>query len=146
MKLNRGNIEDLVDEPYFSRGEFYFNHGLVRIISVSDFDVKSKVVGSRVYKVTLKYNGQCLGGECSCPAFENFGPCKHMAATGFALIQYNKQGYCSSAECSDRIDEQDRFEKLLLKKTKQEFVAIVIRLSDYCPEIIVDELEDEEDL
>ncbi|AWW50873.1 SWIM zinc finger family protein [Wolbachia endosymbiont of Folsomia candida] len=146
MKLNRGDIENFVDEPYFSRGEFYFNHGLVRIISVSDFDVKSKVVGSRVYKVILKHNDQCLDGECSCPAFENFGPCKHIAATGFALIQYNRQGYYSSAECSDRIDEQDRFEKLLLKKTKQELVAIVIRLSDYCPEIIIDELESQEEL
>ncbi|WP_369408750.1 SWIM zinc finger family protein [Wolbachia endosymbiont of Pentalonia nigronervosa] len=144
IKLNRAYIKDLIDEPYFSRGEFYFNNGMVHIISVKDYCVKSKVVGSGVYRVTLRYGGKHLDGECSCPAFENWGPCKHMAATGFALIQYNSHGYQSSSECSDRIDEQNRFEKALRKKTKQELIEIIIRLSDCYPEII-DELEDDDE-
>ncbi|WP_265034414.1 MULTISPECIES: SWIM zinc finger family protein [unclassified Wolbachia] len=143
MRLSHEDIKDFINEPYFSRGEFYFNHRMVHIVSVSDFDVKSKVVGSGVYKVTLRRNGNSLNGECSCPAFENFGPCKHMAATGFALIQYNQRGYKSSRECSDRINEQDHFEKLLLKKTKRELIEMILNLSVYYPEI-VSELEYEE--
>ncbi|AAW70839.1 Predicted protein [Wolbachia endosymbiont strain TRS of Brugia malayi] len=61
---------------------------MVHIVSVSNFDVKLKVVGSGVYKVTLRHDGNSLDGECFCPAFD-FGPCKHIAATDFALIQYN---------------------------------------------------------
>ncbi|OWZ25569.1 SWIM zinc finger family protein [Wolbachia endosymbiont of Wuchereria bancrofti] len=62
---------------------------MVHIVSVSNFDVKLKVVGSGVYKVALRRDGNSLDGECFCPAFENFSPCKHIAATDFALIQYN---------------------------------------------------------
>ncbi|MDM8335232.1 SWIM zinc finger family protein [Wolbachia pipientis] len=42
--------------------------------------------GAYVYRITLRCNGPLLSGGCSCPAFVYYGPCKHMAATGFALI------------------------------------------------------------
>ncbi|MDD9331120.1 MAG: SWIM zinc finger family protein [Wolbachia sp.] len=74
-------------------------------------------------------------GKCSCPAFENFGPCEHVVTTAFSLIQHSRQGCLSSDECSNCIDEQDRFERLLLKKTKQELVVIILHFSSYYPKI-----------
>lgn len=126
MRIRRVDIERLVREPYLSRGEVYFNQGLVKIISVSDSEIKSKTVGKEIYEVTLRHNGISLGGECSCPAFRNWGPCKHMAATGFALIASNQWGYEASAFCHDRIDEQNRVERLLLTKTREELIKIIL--------------------
>ncbi|WP_265038161.1 hypothetical protein [Wolbachia endosymbiont (group A) of Hylaeus communis] len=42
-----------------------------------------------------------------CPAFVYYGPCKHMAATGFALVALDRKEYRSSA----RPDEQTLFER-----------------------------------
>ncbi|WCR59309.1 MAG: hypothetical protein PG978_000745 [Wolbachia endosymbiont of Ctenocephalides felis wCfeF] len=91
MRLYHRDIEYLIKEPYLSRGRDYFNKGKVQIISVNESQSKSKVVGSTVYQVTLWYDGPLLGGECSYPAFVYYGPCKHMAATGFALINFNRR-------------------------------------------------------
>jgi uncharacterized Zn finger protein len=91
MRLYHRDIKGLIKEPYLSRGRDYFNKGKVQIISVNESESKSKVAGSTVYRVTLWYDGPFLSGECSCPAFVYYGPCKHMAATGFALINLDRK-------------------------------------------------------
>ncbi|WP_237342962.1 SWIM zinc finger family protein [Wolbachia endosymbiont of Folsomia candida] len=140
MRLNYKDIRDFIKESYITKGRGYFDDGMVQIVSVNESHAESNVTGSSVYQVTLKHNGQYLTGKCSCPALGYCGPCKHMAATCFALIQLDRQEYRSSLEY---VDEQDRLEKLLIKKTKQELIPIIVRFSDRHPEIL-EELEDEE--
>ncbi|WP_264328779.1 SWIM zinc finger family protein [Wolbachia endosymbiont (group A) of Andrena hattorfiana] len=139
MRLYYKGITGLIKEPCLSSGRDYFNKRKVQIISVNESQAKSKVVGSNVYRVTLKHDGPLFSGTCFCPAFCYFGPCKHMAATGFALIDLDREEYRSSA----RPDEQTLFERFLLKKTKQELISIITRSSEHYPEIF-EELEDKE--
>jgi uncharacterized Zn finger protein len=110
------DITDLIEEPYLSRGRDYFDQGKVQIISVDESQCKSKVIGSYVYRATLWYDGPFLSGECSCPAFVYYGLCKHMAATGFALINLDRKKYRSSVRsehagkqvCLKRLKKQIR--------------------------------------
>ncbi|WP_395463205.1 SWIM zinc finger domain-containing protein [Wolbachia endosymbiont of Cantharis cryptica] len=142
MRLYYKDIRNLIKESYLSSGRGYFNKGKVQIVSVNESQAKSKVVGSNVYRITLKHDGPFLSGKCSCPAFVYFGPCKHIAATGFALIELDRKEYRLSVR-SKHVDEQALFERLLLKKTNQELISIIIRFNKHHPEIFED-LEDEE--
>lgn len=144
MKITTSDLTNLIDEPYLSRGQEYFQGGLVELISIGAGEVKAKAVGSRVYRVTLTNKRSRLEGQCSCPAFEDFGPCKHMAAVGFAVIASQSEGYSPSSVCREYIEQQASFEEVLLKKTKNDLVSIILRLSDYYPEVI-EEVMDEED-
>lgn len=140
MKLNYKDIRDLVKKPYLSRGRDYFKKGVVKIKSDKDSCIKSEVVGTDVYQVVLKHNGQYLNGKCSCPAYKNYGPCKHMAATCFTVIHSDRKEYRKSLGC---IDEQVNCKRLLLKKEKKDLISIIMSLSSEHPEITED-LEDEE--
>ncbi|WP_265026350.1 MULTISPECIES: SWIM zinc finger domain-containing protein [unclassified Wolbachia] len=142
MRLYYKDITGLIKEPYLSSGRDYFNKGKVQIISVDESHAKSKVVGSSKYQVTLKHDGPLFSGTCSCPAFCYFGPCKHMAATGFTLIDLDRKEYRSSM-CLGYVDKQTLLERFLLKKTNKELISIIVRLGDQHPEIF-EELEDEE--
>ncbi|MCG8340445.1 MAG: SWIM zinc finger family protein [Cytophagales bacterium] len=141
MRLQREQIRAFIGEPYFSRGEAYFKDGMIQIVSISDTLVQAKAVGTRVYNVQLVLENSYLDGTCSCPAFEDFGPCKHMAATGLAIIAYGQGAYNPSITCINQAAEFEEFEKALRSKTKDELISIIIRLSDYYPEII-DELNE----
>lgn len=143
MKLNYKDIRDLVKKTYLSRGRDYFKKGAVKIKSDKDSCVKSEVVGTDVYQVVLKHNGQYLNGKCSCPAYKNYGPCKHMAATCFTVIHSDRKEYRKSLGYSDNIYEQANCKKLLLKKEKKDLVSIIMSFSGEHPEITED-LEDEE--
>ncbi len=66
MRLYYKDITGLIKEPYRSRGRDYFDKRKVQIISVNESQAKSKVVGSNVYRVTLKHDGPLLSGTCSC--------------------------------------------------------------------------------
>ncbi|MEY2392910.1 SWIM zinc finger family protein [Wolbachia endosymbiont of Tettigetta isshikii] len=90
----------------------------MQIISVNESKSKSKVVGSTVYQVTLWYDGPLLGGECSYPAFVYYGPCKHMAATGFALIYLNRKKYRSS------VRSEDTDKQVCLKRLKKQIRSL----------------------
>jgi uncharacterized Zn finger protein len=116
MRLYHRNIKGLIKEPYPSRGRDYFNKGKVEIISVDESQSKSKVAGSTVYRVTLRYDGPFLSGECSCPAFVYCGPCNHMAATGFALINLNRR---NTDHCSEHAGKQ-----VCLKRLKKQIESL----------------------
>jgi uncharacterized Zn finger protein len=46
--------------------------------------VLAQVVGTEDYRTELRGQGGAIDGECSCRAFEDWGFCKHMVATGLA--------------------------------------------------------------
>lgn len=101
------------------------------------------MVGSSVYRVGIFREGAVTISNCTCPAFWDYGACKHIAATGLAAIYSQKEGYYSSSYCRQRIKKQKRYEDLLNKKSKDELVLAIIRLSNEYPEIIDILLEDE---
>jgi uncharacterized Zn finger protein len=139
MKLNRRDLVCYIDEPYFSRGEEYVQQRLVKISSMSDTWIKGKIVGTNVYAVKLEYKHNELSGICSCPAFEQFGPCKHLAALGLALLAY----HCGKYQDVDKklegdIEEYESFEKSLKRKNKSELIEMLIQVSNWYPDIVYD--------
>lgn len=143
MNITLSHIKNLVDEPYLSRGEEYFEDGLVQLISVSESSVKSRVAGTRIYKVEITLQGEKLYGDCSCPAFDDFGPCKHMAATLFVVMALGQGAYHPLKRCLRQTSENDRIERLLTSKTKKELIDLIMEFSQDYPEIL-DVLEEEE--
>jgi len=71
------------------------------------------------------------------PAFEDFGPCKHIAAVGFALLQQEAGGgYEPSGYYFTRVDEYKAAERVLSKFTKQELIAFILQLANDDQEIL----------
>jgi superfamily II DNA or RNA helicase len=64
------------------RGQQYYRRGVVRITSVDERGIGASVRGAEVYQVQLSQNEQGdFVHECSCPAWGNYGVCKHVWAT-----------------------------------------------------------------
>lgn len=69
----------------FARGENYFRDGHVELLSDDGASVRARVEGSELYAVTLRGAGRTIDGDCTCPAIEDFGFCKHLVATALAV-------------------------------------------------------------
>ena len=68
----------------FARGEAYHREGRVEILAIEARRVLAQVEGTEDYRVNLLGKGETIGGECDCPAFDDYGFCKHMVATALA--------------------------------------------------------------
>src|SRR5882724_11926338 len=77
-------LRDLAGDKVFARGEAYYRDGQVQILILEPGRVLAQVMGTENYRTELKKRGTDIGGECSCPAFEDWGFCKHMVATALA--------------------------------------------------------------
>jgi uncharacterized Zn finger protein len=128
MRLTDAHIASLIDERYRQRGREYFAQGMVELTGVTDSKVTAKCAGTRLYRTKIELKNGSLSGECSCPAFEDFGPCKHMAATCYAVMAKNKAGYAPSEEYEWRKEECQRTGKHLMKKSKAELVMLLMQI------------------
>ncbi|QWG15836.1 SWIM zinc finger family protein [Bradyrhizobium sediminis] len=77
-------MRELAGGKVFARGEAYHRDGQVQILVINPERVLAQVAGSEDYRTELLGRGRAIGGECSCPAFEDHGFCKHMVATALA--------------------------------------------------------------
>lgn len=71
-------------ETVFARGEEYFLGDQVSILAIEPGRVLAQVEGSEDYRTELTGGGKRVGGACSCPAFSDWGFCKHMVAVALA--------------------------------------------------------------
>ena len=79
-----------------TRGGVYFSEGRVQVERADERTVEAVVQGSRPYDVSLARTGR--GGwklSCTCPAFLEFGPCKHIWATVLAARHEDGSGDAS---------------------------------------------------
>lgn len=77
-------LRDIAGEAAFARGEAYHRGGQVVLLSNEPERVLAEVAGTEDYRTELTGRGRKIGGECSCPAFEDRGFCKHMVAVALA--------------------------------------------------------------
>ena len=68
----------------FARGEAYHRDGRVEILAIEPRGVLAEVTGTEEYRVNLLGKGETIKGGCGCPAFDDYGFCKHMVATALA--------------------------------------------------------------
>ncbi|MBQ1543065.1 hypothetical protein C5708_07180 [Caulobacter sp. CCUG 60055] len=71
-------LREALGDRLFARGEAYFADGRVEIVGVDGDVVVAHVKGEEVYAV--EFAGGVADSRCSCPAFEDWGLCKHLAA------------------------------------------------------------------
>jgi uncharacterized Zn finger protein len=77
-------LRQLAGAKTFERGEEYLEDDLVELLAVEPGRVLARVAGSEDYRVELRGRGKTIEGHCSCPAFVEWGFCKHMVAVGLA--------------------------------------------------------------
>lgn len=99
-RFDIGAVKAFVGDKAFARGEAYWRDGLVTIIDMNAARVRAQVSGTETYRTTVTGKGADIGGDCSCPAFTDFGPCKHIAATALAV---NDGGVTSGGGALTRI-------------------------------------------
>ena len=87
----------------FARGEEYHRDGLVDLLSVERDRVLARVLGSEDYRTVLKGRGKKIRGECSCPAFRDWGFCKHLVATALATNEVADEGWEKKTSILDLI-------------------------------------------
>jgi uncharacterized Zn finger protein len=77
-------LRELAGAKVFARGEAYHRDGQVEILSIKPGRVLAQVAGTEDYRTELRGDGEDIDGQCSCPACEDWGFCKHMVATALA--------------------------------------------------------------
>lgn len=73
-------LRQLGGSKTFARGQEYFEDDEVELLVVEPGRVPAQVTGSEDYRTELRGRGKSIEGYCSCPAFVEWGFCKHMVA------------------------------------------------------------------
>lgn len=84
LRFDPEDLRDLAGDRTFERGFAYFREGRVRISRMDARGVAATVSGSEDYRVRLQGEGADVDGDCTCPAYDESGFCKHMVATALA--------------------------------------------------------------
>ncbi len=140
--ISRSTLKLLAGGRSFSRGEEYHNGGLVESLAVDQDRATAVVHGTRTYRCKLKASGESLQGDCTCPAFEDAGFCKHLVAVGLAIINPNDKK-TAEPDIRDEVRPSSERSRRRSKKSRQEAVSIEeIReyLSDLSREKLVEML------
>jgi uncharacterized Zn finger protein len=127
-------LRDVAGEKVFARGVEYHEDGEVEIVTFDRARVLATVTGSDVYRCELVGAGQKFSGVCSCPAFSDWGFCKHLVAT--ALTANSLGPRAIEQACS-------RFAKIrehLRAKGVEGLVEMVVGLAERDPSLL-NELE-----
>src|SRR5919197_5163987 len=99
-RFHLDTVRELAGGKAFARGQEYYRDGSVELLSVTPKRVVAQVAGTEDYRTVLTGRGTEIDGECSCPAFEDWGFCKHMVATALAA---NAAGDGAEAEAVDTL-------------------------------------------
>ncbi len=120
-------LRQLAGAKVFARGESYFGGGSVQILAIEPKRVLASVAGTEDYRVVLTGQGDAIDGECSCPAFEDQGFCKHMVATALAA---NAAGGDTEAEGAGALS---RIRAHLKAKGTDALVEMIVELAERDP-------------
>jgi uncharacterized Zn finger protein len=111
----------------FLRGEAYHREGRVEILAVEPRRVLAQVTGTEDYRVNLLGRGETIKGECTCPAFDDSGFCKHMAATALAANELDRGPEREGGGALARIRAH------LEDKPNRVLVAMIVELAERDP-------------
>jgi len=85
-------LRALAGDKVFARGEAYYYDRQVEILANEPNRVLAFVAGTEDYRTVLTGCGAEIGGECSCPAFADWGVCKHMVAVALTANAAGAEG------------------------------------------------------
>ena len=108
----------------FDRGRAYHREGQVEILSVDAARVLARVAGADDYRTVLTGRGKKIAGECSCPAFGDWGICKHMVAVALAANEMGDGAETAGDDASSRIRAH------LKEKGVDALVGMIVELAE----------------
>ncbi len=121
-------IRRLAGGKTFERGKEYFEDDCVEILSLEPKRVIAQVAGTEDYRTVVTVDGKEIGGECSCPAFGDFGFCKHMVAAALAANAVKDDSEIAGALL--------RLREHLQAKSKDQLMDMVLELAALQPELL----------
>lgn len=125
-------LRELAGEKVFARGDEYKKQGQVEIVSIDRLRVLARVVGSEIYRAELKGTGKRFSGACSCPAFSDWGFCKHLVATALAA---NDLGPDAAEQAADRLS---KIRDHLRGKGIEPLIDMIMKLAESDPDLLHD--------
>jgi uncharacterized Zn finger protein len=111
----------------FTRGEAYHRDGRVEILAIEPRRVLAQVAGTEDCRVNLLGKGETVKGECSCPAFDDYGFCKHMVAAALAANESDRGPEAGGAGALARIRAH------LADKPNGVLVRMIVELAERDP-------------
>jgi tetratricopeptide (TPR) repeat protein len=120
-------LRSMAGAKSFANGEAYCRDGQVQILVIEPQRVLAQVAGTEDYRTELRGRGKKIGGECSCPAFEEWGFCKHMVATALAA---NALGADAEADGEGALS---RIRRHLKEKGVDALVEMIVGLAERDP-------------
>lgn len=117
-------LRDLAGDKVFARGEDYHRDGQVVILSIRADCVVAQVAGSEDYRTELSGRGVNIEGRCSCPAFTDWGFCKHMVATALAANAAGPDAEAAGAGALARIRDH------LRRKGVEDLIDMIVDLAE----------------
>ena len=111
----------------FVRGQAYHRDGRVEILVIEPRRVLAQVAGTEDYRVNLLGKGETIKGECTCPAFDEYGFCKHMVAAALAANESDHGREAGGAGALARIRAH------LAGKPNAFLVAMIVELAERDP-------------
>jgi uncharacterized Zn finger protein len=117
-------LRNLAGEKSFARGQAYHRDGQVQLLAIESGRVLAQVTGTEDYRTVLVGAGAKIGGECSCPAFEEWGICKHMVAVALAANAAGNRAETNGPDALSRIRDH------LKKRGVDALVEIIVDLAE----------------
>jgi uncharacterized Zn finger protein len=133
MRARRGTrfdldaLRELAGDKVFVRGQAYHRDGQVEILAIEPGRVLAQVAGTEDYRTEVTGRGEDIGGECSCPAFEGWGFCKHMVAAALAANAVGGDAQSEGVGALSRIREH------LRQKGVDALVEMILDLAERDP-------------
>jgi tetratricopeptide (TPR) repeat protein len=126
-------LRKLAGAKVFERGQDYHADGQVEILSLEPVRVLAQVAGSDDYRTVLTGRGKKIGGECSCPAFTDWGFCKHMVATALAANEALDSAAAGNGAALDGAGALGRIRAHLKSKDADALVDMIVDLAERDP-------------
>ena len=118
------NWRSFFNKTIITRGQDYYNRGLVDDLEYDDTHISAVVCGSEDYEVYISLdNGEAADMECTCPYAEEGNDCKHMAAV---LLAYEAETKTAKPNKAHKLTA-DELVNAADEKTLREFVLGIIR-------------------
>lgn len=102
--ITEEKLMEWAGEKIFKRGQTYFMNGHVDLLFYTHIKAAAEVQGTHVYRVDFEIiNNDDLQAECTCPAMQDWGFCKHAVAAALLLLE-NKPTRNDNGDLEKKLD------------------------------------------
>jgi uncharacterized Zn finger protein len=123
-------LRRIAGEKVFARGVSYCASGQVAILAIDGKRIIAEVYGSDLYRAELIADNRKISGFCSCPAFADWGFCKHLVATALSVNSLAPEELSRAAGCLPGIRARLNAEPI------ESLIEIIMRLAEHDADLL----------